>query len=46
MVKLVVHNMLQCNIRGVENRYPFKIEAFKVEEKEMEFKPGEEALGN
>lgn len=38
-MKLLLHNMLQCNIKGVENRYPFKIEAFKVEEQEMDFAP-------
>ena len=40
IMKLLVHNMLQCNIKGVENRYPFKIEAFKVEEQKVDFNPG------
>lgn len=30
-MKLLTHNMLQCHIKGVQNGYPFKIEAEKVE---------------
>jgi multifunctional methyltransferase subunit TRM112 len=36
-MKLLTHNMLQCNIKGVQNGYPFKIEAAQVEEREMDF---------
>eukprot|EP00803_Ostreobium_quekettii_P007174 evm.model.scf_705.2 EVM.evm.TU.scf_705.2 scf_705:13464-16792(+) len=38
-MKLLVHNMLQCQIKGVTNRYPFKIEASQVEETEVDFSP-------
>jgi multifunctional methyltransferase subunit TRM112 len=30
-MKLLTHNMLQCHIKGVQNGYPLKIEAEKVE---------------
>ena len=30
-MRLITHNMLKCNIRGVENGYPLKIEAEEVE---------------
>lgn len=29
-MKLLTHNMLQCHIKGVQNGYPFKVEAEKV----------------
>ncbi len=32
--------MLKCNIRGVENGYPLKIEAEKIEEIVSEFDSG------
>jgi multifunctional methyltransferase subunit TRM112 len=38
-MKLLTHNMLQCHIKGVQNGYPFKIEASKVETHEMDFDP-------
>lgn len=34
---LVTHNMLKCNIRGVEEGYPLKIEATEIKEVESEF---------
>jgi multifunctional methyltransferase subunit TRM112 len=33
-MKLLTHNMLQCHIKGVQNGYPLKIEAEKVEVRE------------
>ncbi|CAG9460865.1 unnamed protein product [Pedinophyceae sp. YPF-701] len=36
-MKLLLHNLLECNIKGVENGYPLKIEARKVEVKEADF---------
>lgn len=30
-MRLITHNMLQCNIRGVVNGYPLKIEAESIE---------------
>lgn len=38
-MKLLTHNMLQCHIKGVKNGYPFKIEAEKVETREMDYDP-------
>lgn len=36
-MKLLTHNMLSCHIKGVTNGYPFKIEASKVEEADIDF---------
>lgn len=38
-MKLLTHNMLQCHIKGVNNGYPFKIEAEKVENREVDYDP-------
>lgn len=38
-MKLLTHNMLQCHIKGVQNGYPLKIEAEKVEVREMDYEP-------
>eukprot|EP00887_Chlorella_sp_A99_P000147 scaffold16.g147.t1 len=38
-MKLLTHNMLQCHIKGVQNGYPFKIEAEKVETREADYDP-------
>ncbi len=38
-MKLLTHNMLQCHIKGVTNGYPFKIEAEKVEIREIDYDP-------
>ncbi|DBA91413.1 hypothetical protein WJX79_007534 [Trebouxia sp. C0005] len=38
-MKLLTHNMLACNIKGVTNGYPFKIDATKVEEVDTDFDP-------
>lgn len=39
-MKLLTHNMLACHIKGVQNGFPLKIEATKVEQREAEFDPG------
>ena len=36
-MRLITHNMLKCNVKGVENGYPLKIEASSVEEVEAEY---------
>ena len=38
-MKLLTHNMLQCHIKGVKNGYPFRIEAEKVEVREVDYDP-------
>ena len=38
-MKLLTHNMLACNIKGVKNGYPFKIEPTKVETTQADFDP-------
>ncbi len=38
-MKLLTHNMLECRIKGIENRYPFRIDASKVETVEQDFDP-------
>ena len=38
-MRLITHNMLRCNVKGVKNGYPLKIEAEKVENVEAEFNP-------
>jgi hypothetical protein len=38
-MKLLTHNMLACHIKGVQNGYPLKIEAEKVETREMDYEP-------
>mmetsp|Transcript_11584 Transcript_11584/g.11600 ORF Transcript_11584/g.11600 Transcript_11584/m.11600 type:complete len:123 (+) Transcript_11584:97-465(+) len=38
-MRLITHNMLKCNIRGVENGYPLIIESALIEEVESEFNP-------
>ncbi|XP_009145357.1 multifunctional methyltransferase subunit TRM112 homolog A [Brassica rapa] len=38
-MRLITHNMLSCNIKGVTNGFPLKIEAEKVIEKEVDFNP-------
>ena len=39
-MRLITHNMLKSNIKGVVNGFPLRIEADKVEVKETEFNPG------
>ena len=36
-MKLLTHNMLTCNIKGVKNGFPFKIEADDIQIKEADF---------
>ncbi|XP_010521186.1 PREDICTED: multifunctional methyltransferase subunit TRM112-like protein At1g22270 [Tarenaya hassleriana] len=38
-MRLLAHNMLSCNIKGVTNGFPLRIEAEKVIEKEVDFNP-------
>ncbi|KAJ4916394.1 Multifunctional methyltransferase subunit TRM112-like protein [Raphanus sativus] len=38
-MRLITHNMLSCNIKGVANGFPLKIEAESVIEKEVDFNP-------
>jgi multifunctional methyltransferase subunit TRM112 len=39
-MRLITHNMLKCNIRGIENGYPLIIESEKNEIVTMEFNEG------
>lgn len=39
-MRLITHNMLKSNIKGVESGYPLGIEVVKMEEQELEFNPG------
>eukprot|EP00877_Chromochloris_zofingiensis_P012423 jgi/Chrzof1/7434/Cz02g23160.t1 len=38
-MKLLTHNMLSCHIKGVQNGFPFKIQASKIEEREADYDP-------
>ncbi|CAE5964542.1 unnamed protein product [Arabidopsis arenosa] len=38
-MRLIVHNMLSCNIKGVVNKFPLRIEPEKIVEKEVDFNP-------
>lgn len=38
-MKLLTHNLLRCNLKGVKKGYPLRIEATQVEVKETEFNP-------
>ncbi|XP_010416791.1 PREDICTED: multifunctional methyltransferase subunit TRM112-like protein At1g78190 [Camelina sativa] len=38
-MRLIVHNMLSCNIRGVVNKFPLRIEPEKIIVKEVDFNP-------
>ena len=40
-MKLLTHNLLECHIKGVTNKYPFLVEAQQVEQTEVDFNPGE-----
>lgn len=44
-MKLVTHNFLACNVKGVKNGYPLKIDAETVEVRDADFDPGERLLG-
>lgn len=39
-MRLITHNMLKSNIKGVEKGYPLGIEVLKKEEQELEFNAG------
>eukprot|EP00245_Coleochaete_scutata_P000063 TRINITY_DN10068_c0_g1_i1.p1 TRINITY_DN10068_c0_g1~~TRINITY_DN10068_c0_g1_i1.p1 ORF type:complete len:123 (-),score=33.91 TRINITY_DN10068_c0_g1_i1:626-994(-) len=36
-MRLLTHNMLTCNIKGVTKGFPLKLEASRVENKEVDF---------
>ena len=38
-MRLITHNMLRCNVKGVKNGYPLKIEVVKVESVDAEYNP-------
>ena len=38
-MRLLTHNMLRCNVKGVENGYPLVIDAEKVEVVQSDFDP-------
>jgi len=38
-MRLITHNMLACNIKGVKSGFPLRIEAESVEVKEADFNP-------
>lgn len=38
-MRLITHNMLRCNVKGVKNGYPLQIEVGKVETVEAEYNP-------
>lgn len=38
-MKLLTHNLLRSNVKGVKKGFPLKIEAKTVETKEVEFNP-------
>jgi hypothetical protein len=40
IMRLITHNMLKCNIKGVESGYPLQIEVENIEEIPCEFVPG------
>ena len=44
-MKLLTHNLLECHIKSVTNKYPFLVEAQQVEQTEVDFNPGERSLG-
>lgn len=39
-MKLLTHNILACHIKGIQNNYPFIIEAVQIETKDADFNPG------
>jgi hypothetical protein len=39
-MKLLTHNFLACNVKGVKNGYPLIIEAEKIEVREFDMDPG------
>ena len=40
-MRLVTHNMLKCNVKGVENGYPLRIEVEKTEIIPCDYDAGE-----
>ena len=39
-MKLLTHNFLSCNVKGVKNGWPLGIDAQKVEVREADMDPG------
>lgn len=39
-MRLITHNLLKCNVKGVESGYPLVIEPVRVEIVESEFDAG------
>ena len=39
-MKLLTHNFLACNVKGVKNGFPLKLEATQVEIREADMDPG------
>ena len=39
-MRLITHNLLKCNVKGIENGYPLIIEAGSIEVAESEFDAG------
>lgn len=39
-MRLVTHNMLRCNVKGVESGYPLRIEAVDVQNVAADFNEG------
>lgn len=44
-MRLITHNMLKSNIKGVEKGFPLGIEVLKKEEQELEFNSGAPTTG-
>jgi multifunctional methyltransferase subunit TRM112 len=43
-MRIITHNMLKCNVRGVESGYPLIIEPEKVEIIPCDFNQGEHCM--
>lgn len=39
-MKLLTHNFLACNVKGVKNGWPLKIEATEIDTREADLDPG------
>jgi hypothetical protein len=45
-MKLITHNFLACNIKGVKNGFPLKIDATSIEIRDTDFDPGVKTAGS
>ena len=43
-MRLITHNMLKCNVRGVEDGYPLRVEPEKIDVIECECNKGERKM--